>query len=34
MNNDDRLPLRTYDFPANFCAAIRKEEEHARLDVD
>lgn len=33
MNNDNR-PLRTYDFPADFCAAIRKEEEHARSDRD
>ena len=34
MNNDDQLPFRTYDFPADFCAAIRKEEERARLDGD
>jgi len=35
MNNDDRLmPLRTYDFPADFCAVIRKEEERARSDGD
>lgn len=34
MDNDDRLPLRTYDFPVDFCAAIRKEEERARSDGD